>query len=59
MSILSNHMIVSLSLLLTLFGAQLISELPVKPLSFEAAAFKEAFNNAVDQPRLVAILSPT
>jgi hypothetical protein len=56
---LSNYMLVSLSLLLTLFGAQLISELPVEPLSFEAAAFKEAFNSAVDQPRLVAILSPT
>jgi len=56
---LSNYMLVSLSLLLTLFGAQLISELPVEPLSFEAAAFKEAFNGAVDQPRLVAILSPT
>ena len=56
---LSNLMMVSLALLLTLFGAQMISELPVEPLSFEAAAFKEAFNSAVDQPRLVAILSPT
>lgn len=56
---LSDHMMVSLSLLLTLFGAQLISELPVEPLSFEAAAFKKAFNRAVDQPRLVAVLSPT
>ena len=39
--------------------AQYIADLDLTTLSFDAEAFREAFNSASDRPRLVTVMSPT
>lgn len=41
------------------FSMQSSSDIEIQTLSFDAKAFKEAFNAASDRPRLVGIFSPT
>jgi hypothetical protein len=48
-----------LSLFLSLGLAQYISDLEIEQLSFDAHTFTEVFNRAVDDARLITILSPT
>lgn len=48
-----------ISVYLSLFGAQYLSDLPITPLSFDAREFKQSFNSAADRTRLVVVFSPT
>lgn len=48
-----------LSLLLALLPAQFITDLEMPTLDFEAQAFKQAFNEAAGEVRIVSLMSPT
>jgi len=48
-----------MTLLLASLWTQYLPETEVKPLSFDAEAFKHEFNSSEGRPRVVTIFSPT
>lgn len=54
-----KSMAVWLPLFLSLMTSQYIADLQVVPLSIDAGAFRKAFNETADRPRVIAIFSPT
>ncbi len=48
-----------LPLLLALLPAQFITDLNMTSLDFEAKAFRQAFNDAAGEVRIISLMSPT
>jgi len=46
-------------LLLAVLPAQFITDLNMPSLDFEGKAFKEAFNDAAGEVRIISLMSPT